>query len=145
MIKGSLQSPIEGESFAASLTDPEAPGKETQFYAMLGQRSIYHQGWLACSMHPPLSGWGKFEDDEWELYDLEHDRSQCHNVAADQPERLESMKSLWFYYAGIYNGLPLDDRTALEQVLSDRRRPAPLRDQYTFYPNCAEVPELRVR
>ena len=140
-IKGHLQSPIEGESFAASLTDPAAPGKDTQFYAMLGQRSIYHQGWLACSVHPPLAGWGKFEHDEWELYDLEHDRSQCHDVAAEQPERLESMKDLWFYYAGIYNGLPLDDRSALEQVLADRPRPAPPRDQYVFYPNCADVPE----
>ena len=53
--------PIEGESFAASLTDPACPGKRTQFYAMLGQRSIYHDGWLACTLHPPISGWGNFE------------------------------------------------------------------------------------
>ncbi len=74
VIKGYTQSPIEGESFAAALTDPTAPGKTTQFYAMLGQRSIYHEGWLACTVHPPIGGWGKFEHDEWELYDLEHDR-----------------------------------------------------------------------
>lgn len=66
VIKGYVQSPIEGESFAAALTDASVPGKETQFYAMLGQRSIYHQGWLACSVHPPLAGWGNFEHDEWE-------------------------------------------------------------------------------
>ena len=84
VIKGYTQSPIEGESFAAALTDPTAPGKETQFYAMLGQRSIYHQGWLACTVHPPIGGWGKFEHDEWELYDLEHDRSQSKNLAADR-------------------------------------------------------------
>ena len=63
-------------------------------------------------MHPPLSGWGKFETDEWELYDLPTDRAQSKNVAAQEPARLEELKSLWFYYAGIYNGLPLDDRTA---------------------------------
>ena len=51
---------------------------------MLGQRSIYHEGWLACTVHPPISGWGKFELDEWELYDLEHDRSQSKNVADDR-------------------------------------------------------------
>jgi len=141
VIKGYLQSPIEGESFAAALTDPTAPGKETQFYAMLGQRSLYHQGWLACSLHPPLAGWGAFEKDEWELYNLEVDRAQAKNLAADEPARLEEMKSLWFYYAGIYNGLPLDDRSALEQVLADRPRGAPPRDQYVFYPNCADVPE----
>ena len=81
VLKGYTQSPIEGESFAAhSRTRP--PREETQFYTMLGQRSIYHQGWLAYTLHPPLGGWGKFEHDEWELYDLEHDRSQSKNVAA---------------------------------------------------------------
>ena len=88
VIKGYLQSPIEGESFAAALTDATAPGKETQFYTMLGQRSIYHDGWLACTVHPPLSGWGSFEKDEWELFHLETDRAQTKNVAADDPERL---------------------------------------------------------
>ena len=60
VLKGYPQSPIEGQSFAASLTDPTVPGKSTQFYTMLGQRSIYHDGWLACTVHPPLSGWGKY-------------------------------------------------------------------------------------
>ena len=88
VLKGYTQNPIEGESFAAALTDPSAPGKDTQFYAMLGQRSIYHQGWLACSMHPPISGWSNFEKDEWELYQLEIDRAQVSDIAADHPERL---------------------------------------------------------
>ena len=141
MINGHLQSPIEGETFAAALTDPTVPGKSTQFYTMLGQRSIYHEGWLASTVHPPLSSWGNFEKDEWELFHLETDRSQSTNVAADDPERLEQLKSLWFYYAGLYNGLPLDDRSALEQVLAERPRGGPVRDQYTFYPDCADVPE----
>ncbi len=88
VIKGYPQSPIEGESFAASLTDADAPGKETQFYAMLGQRSIYHQGWLACTLHPPLSGWGKFDQDVWELYNLNEDRAQSTDLAAQEPVRL---------------------------------------------------------
>jgi arylsulfatase len=41
----------------------------------------------------------------------------------------------------MYNGLPLDDRSALEQVLADRPRGAPERDQYVFYPNSSDVPE----
>ncbi|MCU0310940.1 MAG: arylsulfatase [Acidimicrobiales bacterium] len=141
VIKGHQQSPIEGESFAAALTDPTVPGKRTQFYAMLGQRSIYHDGWLACTVHPPLSSWGNFDKDEWELYHLETDRSQSRNVAADHPEKVEQLKGLWFYYAGIYQGLPLDDRSALEQVLAERPHGSPDRDQYVFYPNTADVPE----
>jgi arylsulfatase A-like enzyme len=141
MLKGYLQSPIEGESFAKAFTDATAPGKETQFYTMLGQRSIYHQGWLACTVHPPLSGWGGFDKDEWELFHLETDRSQSVNIAADDPARLESLKQLWFYYAGIFNGLPIDDRSALEQVLAERPRGAPDRARYEYFPDCADVPE----
>lgn len=141
LIKGHQQLPIEGQSFAAALTDPSAPGRTTQFYAMLGQRSLYHEGWLATALHPPLAGWGDFEKDEWELYHLESDRAQTKNRAADEPERLELMKGLWFYYAGRYNGLPLDDRSALEQVLADRPRAAVPRDRYVFYPGTADVPE----
>ncbi len=141
VIKGYPQIPIEGESFAAALTDVDAPGRSTQFYAMLGQRSIYHEGWLACTVHPPLSGWGNFEHDEWELFHLETDRAQTTNLAAAEPEMLEKLKGLWFYNAGLYNGLPLDDRTALEQVLAERPRAAQPRDRYVFYPDCADVPE----
>ncbi len=141
VLKGYQQLPIEGESFAAALTDPAAPGRRSQFYSMLGQRSIYHDGWIANTVHPPLSGWGGFEHDEWELYHLETDRSQSTNVAAEHPERLELLKSLWFYYAGKCNGLPIDDRSALEQVLAERPHAAAPRDHYTFYPNCSDVPE----
>ena len=62
VIKGYVQSPIEGESFAKALTDANVPGRETQFYTMLGQRSIYHQGWLACTVHPPLAGLGRVRE-----------------------------------------------------------------------------------
>ncbi|MEU2916399.1 arylsulfatase [Streptomyces massasporeus] len=141
VLKGRPQNPIEGESFKASLTDPGAPGRQTQFYAMLGQRSIYHEGWLACTVHPPLSGWGDFAHDAWELYDLTTDRAQSTDLAAREPARLETLKSLWYYYAGIYNGLPLDDRSALEQVLAERPHGSPERDRYVYYPDSAAVPE----
>jgi arylsulfatase len=141
VLKGHPQLPIEGESFAEALMDPTVAGKSTQFYAMLGQRAIYHEGWLASTVHPPLSGWGHFEHDVWELYNLAEDRSQSKNLADQEPEILERLKGLWFYNAGRYNGLPLDDRSAIEQVLAERPRAAAPRDRYTFYPDCADVPE----
>jgi arylsulfatase A-like enzyme len=141
VLKGYTQSLIEGESFAPSFSDPSATGRETQFYSMLGMRSLYHQGWLANTLHPPISGWGKFHLDEWELYNLAEDRSQIHNVAAKHPEKLEELKALWSYYAGIYKGLPLDDRTALEIIGDVRPQPSEPRDRYVYYPGAAEVPE----
>jgi arylsulfatase len=109
VLKGYTQAPIEGESFVESIANPDAAERETQFYSMLGMRAIYHQGWLANTVHPPISGWGNFEHDTWELYDLRSDRAQSRNVAAEHPDRLEELKGLWFYYAGVYKGLPLDD------------------------------------
>ncbi|MGI9557060.1 MAG: arylsulfatase, partial [Solirubrobacterales bacterium] len=141
VLKGYTQSEIEGESFAGSLADPEAPERETQFYSMLGQRSIYHQGWLANTLHPPLSGWGNFEQDEWELYHLAEDRAQSRNVAAEHPELLEKLKGLWFRYAGAYDGLPLDDRSAAEVLATERPQPSAPRNRYVYYPDTAEVPE----
>ena len=141
VIKGYPQNPIEGESFAASLSDAGATAKSSQFYAMLGQRAMYHEGWLACTLHPPLSGWGKFDQDEWELYDLREDRAQSKNVAAENPEKLAELQDLWHRYAEIYNGLPLDDRTALEQILADRPHAGTDRERYEYFPDTADVPE----
>ncbi len=141
VLKGFTQNPIEGESFVAALTDDSAPGSETQFFSMLGQRAIYDRGWLANTLHPPISGWGHFEADQWELYHLAEDRTQLHDLAAEEPERLEHLKGLWFYWAGKLNGLPLDDRTAREQLTKERPQPSAPRDRYVYYPGTAEIPE----
>jgi arylsulfatase len=140
VIKGYTQSPIEGRSFAQTLSDPNAPGRTTQFYSMLGQRGMYHEGWLVNTVHPPISGWGRFDEDVWELYDLERDRSQMHDVAKEHSDRVEVLKQLWFYYAGKFQGLPLDDRTVLEVIVTPRPQPSVPRTQYTYYPNTADVP-----
>jgi arylsulfatase A-like enzyme len=141
VLKGYTQSPIEGQNFAVTFADPDAPERQTQFYSMLGQRALYHEGWLACTLHPPLSGWGGFEKDEWELYHLAEDRAQSRDLAANEPELLEKLKGLWFYYAGIYKGLPLDDRTPREILASPRPEPSEPRDRYVYYPDTSDVPE----
>jgi arylsulfatase A-like enzyme len=141
VLNGYPQSPIEGQSFAATFADPEAPGRRTQFYSMLGQRALYHDGWLANTVHPPLSGWAAFDQDEWELYHLAEDRTQSHNLAADHPNLLEKLKGLWFYHAGIYKGLPLDDRSPGEILAAPRPQPTEPRGRYVYYPDTTDVPE----
>jgi Arylsulfatase A and related enzymes len=141
VLNGYTQSPIEGESFKHTSDDPSAPEKETQFYSMLGQRAIYHQGWLANTMHPPISGWGNFAHDVWELYNLEEDRAQMNDISGQYPDKLELLKGLWNYFAGVYNALPLDDRTPLEIMLTERPQPAKPRNRYIYYPNTADVSE----
>lgn len=141
VIKGYQQRPIEGESFAASLYDATVPLERTRFYTMLGQRALYQDGWLATTKYPPGSGGGRFEEDEWELYHLDTDRSQSRNVAPDHPDRLAALKDMWFYYAGKYDALPLEARVVPERVPVEWPRGAPPRSRYEYYPHCADVPE----
>ncbi len=141
-VKGYSQRPIEGVSFRNILENSEeASGKTAQFYSMLGTRGVWYKGWHANTRHPALVGWGAFEKDEWELYNLENDRNQMHNLASQYPEKLEFMKNLWFAQAGRYNGVPLDDRTAVELFTAERPQPTPPRDRYVYYPHTAPVPE----
>ena len=53
-IKGHTQSPFDGVSMRESFDDALAPTskRKTQFYAMLGSRSIWHEGWKAVTTHP---------------------------------------------------------------------------------------------
>src|SRR5207247_900809 len=81
--------------------DADAPStRRTQFYSMLGSRGIYHDGWKAMTNHATMAGWSHFNDDEWELYHTEVDRSEVHNVAADQPEKARETIGLGFPAAG---------------------------------------------
>jgi arylsulfatase len=143
VVKGYAQAPIEGVTFQQTFDDASAAtNRETQFYVMLGTRGIWHKGWHASATHPPApSSWGHFSADTWELYHLDEDRSQAKNVAAQYPEKLEELKNLWWVEAGRYNGLPLEDRTAVEILTTPRPQISKPRDRYVYYPDVADVPE----
>ncbi|MEU3408559.1 arylsulfatase [Streptomyces sp. NPDC006670] len=143
MVKGFEQSPMEGASFRALLEDPQAPEpRQTQFYVMLGTRGIWHDGWHATALHPPVpSAWGRYDEDVWELYHLREDRSESRDLAAEYPHKLEELKRMWAQEAAKYNGLPLDDRGVVEVMGTPRPQLAKPRDRYVYYPDCADVPE----
>ncbi len=141
-IKGHTQSGIDGVSMRATFDEADAKGgRSTQFYTMLGSRAIWHDGWKAVTTHPTLSGWSHFGADEWELYHTDVDRSELHNLAADEPEKLVDMVNLWYAEAGANTAFPLDDRTALEIILTPRPVLSPARDRYVYFADAAEVPE----
>ncbi|MCX0270882.1 sulfatase-like hydrolase/transferase [Nocardia zapadnayensis] len=135
------QRPLEGVSFRALLDDPDADtGKHTQFYSMLGTRGIWHRGWFADTVHAACpSGWGKFDTDRWELFHLENDRSQLHDLAEEHPEKLAELKALWFAEAEKYNGMPLNDLDVVSMMTRDRPTYGKARDQAVYYPGTAEV------
>jgi arylsulfatase len=143
-IGGHEQSHFDGVSMRYSLDHAELPGtRATQFFSMLGSRGIWHEGWKAVTTHPTLSGWGSFGKDTWELYHVDVDRSELHDLADEQPEKLQEMINLWYAEAGANGGFPLDDRSAIELLTTPRPVLTPARNRYVYYPEVAEVPEAQ--
>ncbi len=153
-IRGVQQSPIEGVSLAHTFDDAAAPSKHvTQYFEMFAHRSLYHDGWRAVCPWPGHSfSEGKpfgtlFTADDlkrldggsWELYHVDEDASECHDVAADNRDRLIEMISLWYAEAGKYNVLPLDGRGTL-RLAEERPQLAKGRQTYVYYPHTQAVP-----
>ena len=140
-VAGIAQRPLEGVSFAAALADPAADtGKTTQFYTMLGTRGIWHDGWFANTVHAASpSGWGHFDADRWELFHIAADRSQCHDLADQHPEKLRELVDLWFAEADKYNGLPLGDLNVFETFTRYRPSLTAGQSTFTYYPGTAPV------
>jgi hypothetical protein len=108
---------------------------------MLAARSIWHDGWKAVANHPQGAEWGDFGNDTWELYHTDTDRSECHDLAQQEPERLRDLITLWYAEAGANGAFPLDDRGPIEILTTPRPVLTAPRDAYVYYPGTAEVPE----
>jgi arylsulfatase len=141
--KGVPQYPMSGVSMKYTFNaTPDAPTmKKRQYFAMLGTRAIWEDGWKAVAMHAPLTSKGNFDKDEWELYHVAVDRSESRNLAKENPEKLKQMIAAWFDEADKNLVLPLDDRTAVEQLGIERPSEEEVRERYMYYPHTAPVPE----
>jgi arylsulfatase A-like enzyme len=141
--KGVEQYPLNGVSMRYTFdAAPDAPTqKKRQYYAMLGTRGIWENGWRASAVHAPLTGKGHFDKDEWELYHVDKDRSESKNLAKEHPEKLQALVKAWFEEAEKNMVLPLDDRSAREILTLERPSAEPPRERYIYYPNTSPVPE----
>jgi hypothetical protein len=124
LVNGVNQQVIEGTSMRYCFDDPDAAERRTtQYFEMVGNRGIYHEGWTAVTRHgtPWLmvdAGDRPFEDDVWELYDTTTDWTQAHDLADADPERLAALRELFVIEAGRHQVFPLDDR------VTERENPA---------------------
>jgi arylsulfatase len=114
-VDGTPQTPIEGVSMLYTFADPSASSTHTtQYFEILGNRAIYHDGWLAGTVH--RAPWEytprtTLENDKWELYDTRSDFSLANDLATRNPDKLREMQGLFMEEAIKYSVLPLDDRT----------------------------------
>jgi arylsulfatase len=113
-VDGIPQHPIEGVSLAYTFDAPDAPSRHTtQYFEMFGNRAIYHDGWLARTIHAEPWNPGPdhpLADDVWSLYDTRADFSLVHDLAAANPEKLKELQALFLKEAAAHHVLPIDDR-----------------------------------
>lgn len=154
-IRGVVQSPLQGVSFAHTLDDGEAPSRHhTQYFEMLGHRAIYHDGWRAVCPWPGPSfteagaGFGQpisadrlteLDATGWELYHVAEDFAENNDVAQANRPKLIELIGMWYAEAGKYNVLPVDG-SGVDRVLAEKPEAAAPRDRYVYVPNTQSVP-----
>jgi arylsulfatase len=142
-INGVKQQPIDGIAMEYSFDDPHASDQRTiQYYEMLGNRAIYSHGWLASTVPirlPWQMGFGAETNVnlsaqyQWQLFNLDTDFSQTHDLAARNPARLREMQRLFDQEAAKYHVEPLDDRTSLARMAGMRQVYLHPRDHYDYW------------
>ncbi len=147
-VNGVAQQPIDGVSFAYSFGSPTAPErKHTQYFEMMGNRGIYHDGWWAGTT-PSRLPWPSavpapgLEKARWELYDLSRDFAQAHDLAGSQPAKLKAMQALFDVEARRNQVYPLDDRLDMTRFQAAAAQNPP-RPHYTYWGAGITVPAVR--
>ena len=136
-VAGVAQTPLEGESFLARLQDPGAPDRSRpQYFEMFGHRGLWQAGWKAVAFHAPGT---PFDDDPWELYHLDADFSETHDLAKAEPQRLKALVDLWWREAEAHQVLPLDDRFA-PRFAENAERFGGRRNRFVFHAGMGHLP-----
>ncbi|MFM8826260.1 MAG: arylsulfatase [Actinomycetota bacterium] len=139
VVKGYEQMPVTGRSFKPVIHDASAPATNTvQYFENAGSLAVVAHGWKAVLKHTPGQS---YDDERWELYDLNTDRSEGNDLAASDPAKLAEMVDLWWQQAETHGVLPLDDRGV--QLFGARfraRSPHPENRRYVYRPPMSPMP-----
>ena len=157
-IRGVTQAAIDGISFAHTFNQAAAPSNHhTQYFEMFGHRSIYHDGWRAVCPWPgpnfteaakkgrqfgtpiPNEVLVDIETHDWELYHVDEDYSETHNLAAEHRDKLIEMIGRWWAEAGKYQVLPIDG-SALQRLNVERPTIARPRNKFVYYQGGSGIP-----
>ena len=146
-VNGVQQRPIEGVSLAYTFDDASAAGRHaTQYFEMLGNRALYHDGWVAGCQHGRLpwqtaGGSKSFDNETWELYNIETDFSQADDLGKANPDKLRKLQDMFMVEANKYNVLPLDDRWLERGDPNLRPNPLAGRTSFVYLPGTVRLPE----
>jgi arylsulfatase A-like enzyme len=147
-VNGIKQKPIEGVSMAYTFdsANSNAPSKHTtQYFEMLGNRAIYHDGWVAATQ-PPSPPWelgtGKLpelDQYKWELYNVAEDYSEYNDLAASNTPKLKELQALFLTEAAKYQVFPLDN-SGVARVLTPRPSAVAGKTTFTYSGAISGIP-----
>ncbi|HEX5730786.1 arylsulfatase [Microbacterium sp.] len=151
VVNGIPQDPIDGTSFAAILQDADAKSEHlTQYFEIMGSRAIYHDGWMASAfgprapwvpgLPPGIAEWTP-DHDTWELYHLDEDWTQAHDLAEEQPEKLAQMKELFAMEAAKNSVYPIGGGLWVPVYHPELRISTPYRE-WNFTGDIIRMPEF---
>jgi hypothetical protein len=147
LVNGIKQKPIEGVSIAYTFDKANATAPsthKTQYFEMMSNRGIYHEGWYANTT-PPVSPWvlnapmPDVNAYKWELYNLNEDYSQANDLAAKMPGKLKEMQALFAQEAKKYKVLPLAN-SSFARAITPRPSPAAGQTVFTYSGEMAGIP-----
>jgi arylsulfatase len=94
--KGNKITPLEGKSLVPAFAD-KAIEREAIYWEHEGNKAVLVSPWKLVAKHPG----------PWELYNLDSDRGESHDLAASQPERVRDLAARWQAWAERSHVLPL--------------------------------------
>ncbi|WP_406855497.1 arylsulfatase [Alsobacter sp. KACC 23698] len=150
MVDGIKQAPIEGTSLAYTFDKANAkePSRhKTQYFEMMGQWALYHEGWLLSTQvnRAPWEAFGAANTDPLnnqvlELYDLNTDFSQSRNIAAANPDKVKQMKEMFIAQAKMYQVFPMDASVAA-RIVAPRPNITAGRSEFTYTQPMVGLPQ----
>lgn len=133
-VGGVEQMPIHGQSLMPHIQSREgAKARGPQYFEVAGHRAILSGGWKAVTFHQPGTD---FDNDRWELYDVEADPAESNDVSQQHPDILADLIAQWWTEAERHQVLPLANRGK-----SGLFRENPDRTAWTFIPDMTPVPQ----
>jgi arylsulfatase A-like enzyme len=94
---GKTIKPMEGASLRPAFSGRPLQRKQSLFWEHEANRAVRDGKWKLVAK----------ENQPWELYDLERDRTELHDLASSEPAKAKQLAAEWDAYAARANVLPL--------------------------------------
>jgi arylsulfatase len=149
VLDGVKQMPIDGVSLVYTFDQAKVPTQHaSQYFELVGNRAMYKDGWMASTTPlrlPWITAAGIAEpnpdDFKWELYNINEDFSQSHNLADKDPDKLKELQDAFDVEAKKFNVYPLDSSFASRVDPAIRPSLTRGRNEFTYYPGMIRIPE----